>query len=121
METVTWEDLAHRVKKTAVRIIAGSLQRNNDPLIAALSKNITTSTLWTGEGDPHPMCVVGEVNSIRGAAKIVTQSAEAGGLHPNFATNPSITVRPQEICQAHGEVHHFIERNFLEPETGPGP
>ena len=77
----------------AVRIIVGHLKKESDPLVAALSKIITTNVLWASDDVPHPICVLGEVNSIRGHAKLLTQTAVAGGHEPSFAKNPSITIR----------------------------
>ena len=94
LETLTWEGLAEQVSVMAVRIIVGHLKKGNDPLIAALSKNISTTTLLPGKGRPFPICLLGEVNSIKGSDRDVRQSMKAGGIYSNVARIPSITIRP---------------------------
>ena len=59
---------------------------------------ITTHVLWASDNVPHPICVLGDVNSFKGAAKLWTHTAAARG-HDHirmFPTIPSIYIlRPK--------------------------
>ena len=91
-ETKTWDELAGHVRFGTVRILAGHVTWN-DPLATALSKNVTVNTLLATTTHRYPIFVLGEVNRVDGFEEKHTKTAVAGGLHHNFANNPSIKCR----------------------------
>ena len=48
----------------AVRVIAGNLQKEGDPLISALSQKVVTHTILPEHNDPFPVCVLGELGQL---------------------------------------------------------
>ena len=92
----SWPEVARQVVAASVRILVGNINNKDLPLIAELSKLISTNTLTTGANPEFPICLLGEVGLVRGLEQVVQTFAVADGEYLKFPRIPSITVRTPE-------------------------
>ena len=63
---LSWPQIADTLEQRTVRILAGQLKRQDDPLIAALKGICATNKVVFEAGNPHPVCFLGGIGTLTG-------------------------------------------------------
>ena len=97
-QPLCWSKLAKRVVDKSVRLVVGPFKNKDHPLIAALSKLITTNTIATVANPEFPFCVLGEVVSIKGGGMVADTSSPVVDGRFIFPPLHSITALTAQGC-----------------------